>query len=470
MRSNRFLLALCLMLLAPSVPAGADVLGRKTMTRPYNTSGYWCQTPYRWIRDFGPPLVLDVVEDLYAFTAPGPDVTLIFEALNLSAQSDWHRTLIDNVVVARSDVFQVDSLWAQGGCDNGSLYWAHFDFSQLPDGDPRILFKDTFINAPRPEWTGVGSGAYWSQESSPFPSIPLPSGGYNGSLGLGLETDPARVESSLTLTGLTPGVEYAVSFLWSASVPEDGSRPELSVLLYDTPRLASHAPRLDSIEPEPGQPTWAESWDYFHVDVPEGSHNLVVDLYGLSADADLYVRHGNLPDLDHADCIPYLGGTESERCVFELPEPGRWWIGVVNYDPAPISYQVRASWDEALDFYPLASPCRVLDTRNPPGLPLASGWTDFVVVAGQCGVPLSAKAVSLNVTAVAPTGGGYLSLWPANLSQPGTSVVNFPAGRNRANNAILGLATDGWGDLAVRSSVAGGGTVHLIVDVNGYFQ
>jgi hypothetical protein len=51
-----------------------------------------------------------------------------------------------------------------------------------------------------------------------------------------------------------------------------------------------------------------------------------------------------------------------------------------------------------------------------------------------------------------------------------TSVINFSTGQTRANNAIVGLATDGEGDLAARAFVGGGGTVHLVLDVDGYFQ
>jgi ABC-type cobalamin transport system ATPase subunit len=52
---------------------------------------------------------------------------------------------------------------------------------------------------------------------------------------------------------------------------------------------------------------------------------------------------------------------------------------------------------------------------------------------------------------------------------PPTRVINFSAGQTRANNAILTVATDGSGTVTFLASLAGGGTVHLIVDVNGYF-
>lgn len=114
------------------------------------------------------------------------------------------------------------------------------------------------------------------------------------------------------------------------------------------------------------------------------------------------------------------------------------------------------------------APCRVLDTR--PTSALVSGAIRLVQIGGLCGIPPTAKAVSLNVTAVGPTGSGFVTLWPADLVQPQTSVVNLSAGKTRTNNAILSLATDGGGGLNAAAFIGGSGTVHLILDVNGYFE
>ena len=124
--------------------------------------------------------------------------------------------------------------------------------------------------------------------------------------------------------------------------------------------------------------------------------------------------------------------------------------------------------NSGLDFYTIA-PCRVYDTRI-DGTPLTSATTYYIQVAGYCGIPTSAKAVTANVTVVGSTGVGYVILWPADLSMPLASTINFSVGQVRANNAILRLATDGLGDLAARATLGNGGTVHLIIDVSGYFQ
>jgi hypothetical protein len=122
------------------------------------------------------------------------------------------------------------------------------------------------------------------------------------------------------------------------------------------------------------------------------------------------------------------------------------------------------------DFFTVA-PCRLLDTRQAgQGPALASGVPALVQVHGACGIPDTATAVAVNVTVVQPQGSGRLTLHPGNLSTPNTSTLNFKAGQNLANNAILALATNGEGTLAVTPVVSGGGTVHVIVDVSGWFE
>jgi hypothetical protein len=49
---------------------------------------------------------------------------------------------------------------------------------------------------------------------------------------------------------------------------------------------------------------------------------------------------------------------------------------------------------------------------------------------------------------------------------PDTSVINFGPGQTRANNLVLRLDADGKFKVTNDSS----GTVHLILDVNGYLD
>ncbi len=120
----------------------------------------------------------------------------------------------------------------------------------------------------------------------------------------------------------------------------------------------------------------------------------------------------------------------------------------------------------SLKFYTLA-PCRLADTRSGP--PANSGVVYGLQFTGTCGIPSAAIAVAANVTVVGATGAGFLTLWPADQANPGTSTLNFRQSQIKANNAVVRLATDGRGDIKYMPSIAGNGSVHVIVDVAGYF-
>jgi hypothetical protein len=117
------------------------------------------------------------------------------------------------------------------------------------------------------------------------------------------------------------------------------------------------------------------------------------------------------------------------------------------------------------------APCRVVDTRNPTGTnggPIvgANAQRDFAV-RGNCGVPATAKAVSLNVTITGATTSSFLTLWPSGGARPVVSTINFTQNDVAlANGTIVGLSVAST-DLSVYNNA---GNVHVILDVTGYFQ
>jgi uncharacterized protein (DUF1800 family) len=124
---------------------------------------------------------------------------------------------------------------------------------------------------------------------------------------------------------------------------------------------------------------------------------------------------------------------------------------------------------QGTSFYTVA-PCRLVDTRNPAGPfgapALAAGGTRLFDAGGQCGVSTRAVAISANVTVVRPSGDGHLTLVAAGPGLPSTSTINFSAGQTRANNAMVGIGAAGAFEV-IATMV--GGSVDLVVDVNGYF-
>lgn len=119
------------------------------------------------------------------------------------------------------------------------------------------------------------------------------------------------------------------------------------------------------------------------------------------------------------------------------------------------------------------SPARLLDTRNGPNNTTIDGRAQGVGrvsaggvlaldVAGRGGVSETADAVLLNVTAVAPDGAGYLTVYPCNENRPNASNVNYVAGDVVPNAVLAKLGPDGRVCIYTRA------TADILADVTGY--
>ena len=116
-------------------------------------------------------------------------------------------------------------------------------------------------------------------------------------------------------------------------------------------------------------------------------------------------------------------------------------------------------------FRPVA-PARFMDTRvGLGGAAIGPGEVRNLVVAGRGAIPSNAVAVVLNVTATQPSTGGYLTVWPAGGSMPGSSNLNFLADETVPNMVTVGVGTGGA--IAIANAL---GATHVIVDITGYFE
>lgn len=125
-------------------------------------------------------------------------------------------------------------------------------------------------------------------------------------------------------------------------------------------------------------------------------------------------------------------------------------------------------------FQPL-NPVRVCDTRkveagnqcNLNGVAsgtLGAGTTKVVNLTTGFGLPVSATAAVLNVTATSTTAAGYFTVWPTGSSQPLAASLNWAAGQTISNRIISPLGTGG--DISVYNPY---GTTDLVLDLVGYF-
>ncbi|MDX2032352.1 MAG: S8 family serine peptidase, partial [Blastocatellia bacterium] len=136
------------------------------------------------------------------------------------------------------------------------------------------------------------------------------------------------------------------------------------------------------------------------------------------------------------------------------------------------SYSITISTN-GLQFYPLATPIRLLDTRSgatgcdAPGAQIPGGTSRTQTVAGRtCSglqIPANAAAITGNITTV-QSGGGFLTLYPSDASRPTVANSNYSANEILNNVFTVGLgASDGAFKIYVTTNT------DVVVDVTGYY-
>jgi hypothetical protein len=117
-------------------------------------------------------------------------------------------------------------------------------------------------------------------------------------------------------------------------------------------------------------------------------------------------------------------------------------------------------------------PVRVLDTRPATNVQLTGTFNantprTFAVGGFVPSIPANAIAVTGNIAVVSQTSAGYVSITPTPTATPPAATINFPLGDVRANNFTIPLSATGR--LAAVYKAPAGKTVHLVIDITGYF-
>lgn len=177
----------------------------------------------------------------------------------------------------------------------------------------------------------------------------------------------------------------------------------------------------------------------------------------------------------------YISGTYDTRWDNDVWNP---FFGQIKAGDFEV---IQVGWG-AGKFHPV-TPCRLLDTRlanGPLGGPAIGANAERTFAAATadpddgvllCGLPKSVRTISGNLTVAGPTASGTVKLIAAGLptSAPPTAM-SYTTGKTRANNFIAKLsgllATPNpdtpWGSFVIRNE--GAQPLHVIVDVNGYFE
>jgi hypothetical protein len=122
------------------------------------------------------------------------------------------------------------------------------------------------------------------------------------------------------------------------------------------------------------------------------------------------------------------------------------------------------------DYQPV-KPQRLADTRPTP---VTAGNELTVPVDYGSAINPHIRALAVNITAVGPTAGGYLTAWSGAGSRPPTSTLNFAKGATTPNMAIIPTAPcavsgcSGLPSITIYNGASG--TTNVLVDITGLFD
>ncbi len=181
-------------------------------------------------------------------------------------------------------------------------------------------------------------------------------------------------------------------------------------------------------------------------------------------------------------------GTVANMAIVPLNTQGSFYIYNSSNQPEDVIVDEMGTFSQTgTETYSPISPLRICDTRK--GTDVISGITGQCDNSGEAlgvnksmsvggietalmdaiGSTTSAStvaapvAVVLNVTAVSPTSGGYLTVYPSSSARPTTSSVNFSAGTIQASQVVVDVGAAGSFNIYSSSNV------NVVVDVEGFY-
>ena len=210
---------------------------------------------------------------------------------------------------------------------------------------------------------------------------------------------------------------------------------------------------------------------YGNTDMPLGAAAYAFNVTAIHPTGPGYLRLSSVCNSDQAapttSLINYQPGKDianfviiSAGCgdlkIYSSTSSAAVAIDMVGYYPSQESQNIQTQTE-----------VRIADTRT--GLdggtgPILAGTVRSFQVAGTGGVPVGATAAALNLTAISPSGGGHLRVYPDGASLPNASVINYIPGVTKAAFVVVNLPPDGKIDV-----YSGDATVNLAIDAFAYY-
>jgi len=180
-------------------------------------------------------------------------------------------------------------------------------------------------------------------------------------------------------------------------------------------------------------------WAVTEAGVPASAKAVAINLAAVapSASGHLIAYAKGASGWNDTSNLNYVGGrTQANGAIVEVGDSEQ--ICVYTLKQTDVVIDVTGYFGGGSRYEPI-EPERIVNTASALGAGSTTCWD----VAGEGGVPSDAKAVAINVTAVAPSATGYVTLYASGTTKPSTSSLNYAAGETLANNGIVELGTDG---------------------------
>ena len=204
--------------------------------------------------------------------------------------------------------------------------------------------------------------------------------------------------------------------------------------------------------------------------VPADASAVVVNLTVTSPTSyGVITAHASGTDKPGTSNLNYVAGqTVSNLAMVPVGADGRLTLTNTSSGSAHLTAEVSAYYHEgkptSQGTFRSVTPTRLLDTRLTSG-PVSGGKSVSFKAGGKLGIPTTASAVVLNLTATQTKSFGFLTAYPAGSSKPKASNINYSAGQTVPNLVVVPVGTDGKVTVANTSS----GSAEIVADVAGYF-
>ena len=204
--------------------------------------------------------------------------------------------------------------------------------------------------------------------------------------------------------------------------------------------------------------------------VPNDATGVVLNVTAVSPNvagyATVYPNGVSRPEASNLNFVP--GDTVPNLVIVGIGSAGKVNLfnanGTVDLIADIVGYY--SPDNTAKQFFSI-TPVRALDTRNGTGgfsAAVGQGASIDLTIRGANGIPNTASAIVMNTTAVLPTGGSFLTVWPTGVTRPLASNLNFVPGDIIPNLVQVGIGSNGKVSLFNNA-----GAVNLVADLTGYF-